>query len=96
MESPNDPDPTKHVCECPEDYTGSFCEINLDPCHSRPCVYGECNRLTGDEFECQCREGFSGMFSIYTKLIIKFYIITSCLFNIKGEINLLEYLYPQQ
>lgn len=48
-------------CVCKETFDGDRCEIELDPCATQPCSYGDCisNRVDGD-FECLCHYGYKG------------------------------------
>ncbi|VDO60529.1 unnamed protein product [Heligmosomoides polygyrus] len=47
-------------CTCPARYTGANCEIDSDPCGSRPCPLGiQCIPFY-NEYLCKCPNGFTG------------------------------------
>ncbi|PIO66575.1 cadherin domain protein [Teladorsagia circumcincta] len=47
-------------CTCPPRYTGANCEIDTDPCGSRPCPLGiQCIPFY-NEYLCKCPNGFTG------------------------------------
>uniref|UniRef100_A0A5F8G746 Crumbs cell polarity complex component 1 n=1 Tax=Monodelphis domestica TaxID=13616 RepID=A0A5F8G746_MONDO len=47
-------------CVCPIGWTGAHCEINIDECFSKPCVYGNCSdRIAG--YTCKCNPGYTGV-----------------------------------
>ncbi|CAF4267610.1 unnamed protein product, partial [Rotaria magnacalcarata] len=44
-------------------YTGSSCEINLNPCDYSPCRNGaQCNLLGNITFNCTCPIGYTGQY----------------------------------
>ena len=47
------------VCDCPNGFTGSNCQSDIDECECSPCVNGQCSNLFGS-FECLCNSGFTG------------------------------------
>jgi hypothetical protein len=53
-------DQTKSACVCKRTHGGKHCEIELDPCLTRPCVHGECSSNRMDEYKCVCAVGFKG------------------------------------
>ena len=47
-------------CECPKNFKGPQCEVNLDPCASNPCLHeAKCVNLKND-FHCECPMKLSG------------------------------------
>ncbi|XP_049592179.1 protein eyes shut homolog [Syngnathus scovelli] len=52
--------PPQYMCKCPEGFTGTHCETEINECHSNPCRHnGTCFDLVG-HYECQCPTGFLG------------------------------------
>jgi hypothetical protein len=48
-----------YTCDCHVGFTGSKCEANIDECHNKPCVHGNCtNGVNG--YTCDCHVGFTG------------------------------------
>ena len=48
-----------YICECPENWEGKNCEINVNFCEPDQCVNGLC--INGsDSFTCQCFAGWDG------------------------------------
>lgn len=47
-------------CECDFGYAGELCETQTDPCVSDPCANGGTCTSSGDGFECECAEGWTG------------------------------------
>lgn len=50
------------TCICPPMFTGTFCNIQVNPCTSSPCGNGQCNSLNNGTlgFLCTCLPGFTG------------------------------------
>uniref|UniRef100_A0A8B9R982 Notch receptor 3 n=1 Tax=Astyanax mexicanus TaxID=7994 RepID=A0A8B9R982_ASTMX len=49
-----------HYCKCPNDYTGSYCESQINECRSHPCQNGgTCIDLVG-HYICSCPPGTMG------------------------------------
>ena len=46
-------------CCCLPQYVGDFCEVDLTPCISDPCMHGGTCVGSSDKFECFCPEGWS-------------------------------------
>ncbi|KAL4635047.1 hypothetical protein GN956_G14478 [Arapaima gigas] len=47
------------ACACPPEWTGQYCEVSTDACHSNPCIYGNCStRWPG--YACICDVGYTG------------------------------------
>ena len=52
--------PNYFECKCRPGYTGPFCEIQIDPCSSDPCLnFGIC-MTKPDGYECLCLPNFNG------------------------------------
>jgi hypothetical protein len=51
------------LCVCPPEYSGTTCEIDMNPCRSSPCQNGgTCvNADEGGEFTCICNANFTGI-----------------------------------
>ena len=50
-----------YICDCYPEYTGTECDVELDPCVFNPCENeGSCTKITPTEFSCQCSEGYTG------------------------------------
>ena len=48
-------------CTCEQDYEGTLCNIDLDPCgHQTPCANGECNNDGPNLYSCTCDAGYTG------------------------------------
>ena len=47
-------------CLCPEGYTGTNCETDIDECDSNPCVNGTCNDVVNG-YDCICSSGYAGI-----------------------------------
>lgn len=51
---------TSYHCVCPEGWTGTHCEVNIDECSSNPCIHGNCtDGITS--YECSCEPGYTGV-----------------------------------
>ncbi|XP_041030622.1 aggrecan core protein-like [Carcharodon carcharias] len=48
------------VCECPAGFTGERCEIDIDECHSSPCLNGATCIDGIDSFKCLCLPSYGG------------------------------------
>ncbi len=47
------------TCLCAPDYTGEFCDVEIDDCMGVECANGEC--VDGSaSFECVCEAGYTG------------------------------------
>jgi len=53
-------DPTEQFdCECPNGFSGSTCETNIDECEKSTCLHGTC--IDGvDNYTCSCTNGWTG------------------------------------
>ena len=52
-----------YSCNCDRQYTGTFCETKLDPCHSNPCKNRALcilSSATQQGYQCYCKHSFSG------------------------------------
>ncbi|XP_049721123.1 protocadherin Fat 1 isoform X2 [Elephas maximus indicus] len=55
------PSPTGgYYCKCSAVYTGTFCEVSVNPCSSNPCLYGGTCLVDSGDFVCQCRGLYTG------------------------------------
>ena len=53
-------DPSEQFeCSCPNGFTGSTCEINIDECLENECVHGTCVDQVGN-YTCSCDRGWTG------------------------------------
>lgn len=48
------------VCQCPPNYSGTYCEISLDACRSMPCQNGATCVNVGADYVCECVPGYAG------------------------------------
>jgi hypothetical protein len=49
------------LCDCPEGFTGSRCEVNLDPCLIKDCVNADTCFVNNQNVAlCVCNDGFEG------------------------------------
>ncbi|XP_065210644.1 protein crumbs isoform X2 [Planococcus citri] len=53
--------PEGYKCNCPPEYTGGFCEEDVDECKRKPsaCVHGHCLNSDGS-YQCFCTPGYTG------------------------------------
>lgn len=52
-------------CICPQGYFGTLCDLDVNECEDSPCLHeGVCINKRGS-FECICRPGYSGTFSLF-------------------------------
>ncbi|NWJ07079.1 CRUM1 protein, partial [Crypturellus undulatus] len=51
---------TSYRCICPQGWTGTHCETNIDECFSNPCVHGNCTDRIAS-YECSCDPGYTGV-----------------------------------
>ena len=50
-------------CKCSSFWTGSTCQIPVDPCLSNPCLNGYCLPSTGySSYFCNCQSGYTGKY----------------------------------
>ena len=57
-------------CVCEAGFTGSFCELELDPCQSAPCLnLGICRPVGGASYQCTCQPGYEGLHCQVLQLI---------------------------
>ncbi|KAM9622277.1 protocadherin Fat 1 [Trichechus inunguis] len=55
------PSPTGgYSCKCSALYTGTYCEVSVNPCSSNPCLYGGTCLVDNRDFVCQCRGLYTG------------------------------------
>ena len=49
-------------CICEIGYTGSRCEMEINPCDSNPCQgnFSQCQSLSSFKYECQCNPPLTG------------------------------------
>ncbi|XP_030748435.1 agrin-like isoform X2 [Sitophilus oryzae] len=48
-------------CDCPQQFSGKFCEKLVDPCMSNPCAFGaRCKAYDQDTYVCHCKPGRVG------------------------------------
>uniref|UniRef100_A0A7S1NT43 EGF-like domain-containing protein n=1 Tax=Eutreptiella gymnastica TaxID=73025 RepID=A0A7S1NT43_9EUGL len=47
------------TCQCPNGFSGTFCEIDSTPCDPNPCVHGTCAEVSGS-YSCTCDAGWEG------------------------------------
>ncbi|KAF7236299.1 hypothetical protein EYD10_16956 [Varanus komodoensis] len=54
--------PPAFTCVCPPGFTGEQCQGMVgDPCFPSPCQHGgACQRLSGNQYQCQCMSGWTG------------------------------------
>ncbi|XP_068148588.1 LOW QUALITY PROTEIN: fat-like cadherin-related tumor suppressor homolog [Drosophila tropicalis] len=58
----------KFKCICHSRFSGSMCEIDLDPCSSAPCLFGgRCDYLEPNNYTCTCPLHLSGKRCEYGK-----------------------------
>ena len=49
------------ICLCPDGFTGTNCETEIDPCDSNPCENdGTCIKLSFMLYNCTCAPGYTG------------------------------------
>ncbi|XP_048418809.1 aggrecan core protein-like isoform X5 [Stegostoma tigrinum] len=48
------------VCECPPGFAGEHCDIDIDECHSSPCLNGATCFDGIDSFKCLCLPSYGG------------------------------------
>ncbi|XP_075466227.1 protocadherin Fat 1 isoform X4 [Ascaphus truei] len=47
-------------CKCSSLFMGAHCDININPCASKPCLYGGTCIVVKDDFICHCRGDYTG------------------------------------
>ena len=68
------------TCLCPEEYTGTRCELDVDKCKDKPCLNGNCtNQQPG--FSCSCIAGYTGNLC-ETQVINSPYVYKVCRLNL--------------
>ena len=54
-----------YACDCSEGFSGTKCQVSLDPCNPSPCLNnGTCLELSSNEtsFQCECQHGYYGIY----------------------------------
>ncbi|XP_051506018.1 protocadherin Fat 1-like [Myxocyprinus asiaticus] len=49
-----------YFCKCSTGYSGTHCEVNINPCDSNPCLYGGTCIQSNLDYYCKCRGQYSG------------------------------------
>lgn len=89
-------------CKCPVGFSASLCEISEETaCSSSPCRNnGQCFLKTLKEYECKCREGFSGksfIHKVYNSVITlrSCFVLLSCREKLR-EVELMRNIAMQE
>ena len=52
---------SRFQCECPDEFTGELCDIDVDECLSNICLNeAMCVNVYGG-YQCQCQAGYEGI-----------------------------------
>ncbi|XP_053315030.1 protocadherin Fat 1 [Spea bombifrons] len=49
-----------YYCKCTSLFSGTHCEIGINPCATNPCLYGGTCIVVKDDFICHCRGDYTG------------------------------------
>ena len=53
------------TCRCQKGYTGAFCDVEINECHSNPCAYGGVCTDVINGYRCACPKGTTGRSDCY-------------------------------